>query len=131
MTNVGHFLTVDGSEDHLIKLQGLDTFTFCDADAEWDPKSGALPAKEPSTNLTVQPQPTTHPTPCSSSQPSTEEEPDSDPEAISENGNSTTTEPGDTTDDLNDCGAWGNTDDTEYYSDFPDFAAEPKALIGY
>jgi len=38
--NVGSSLTADGSEDSLIKLQGLETFTFTEADAERDALTG-------------------------------------------------------------------------------------------
>ena len=39
----GSSLTADGSEDHLIKLQKLDEFSFELKDAERDPKTGEFP----------------------------------------------------------------------------------------
>ena len=41
-TKVGSNLTANGSEDHLIKLQGLDEFSFSEADAERDALTGGL-----------------------------------------------------------------------------------------
>ena len=38
--NVGSSLTADGSEDALIKLQGVEGFTFCEGDAERDAITG-------------------------------------------------------------------------------------------
>ena len=40
----GSSLTIDGSDDDLIKIQGLDTFTFNQADEHRCPKTGLLPA---------------------------------------------------------------------------------------
>ena len=57
---------------------------------------------------------------------------DSDVEQYSENGHSTTTEAGDTTEsDPDDIGAWSNAEDTDYYTDFPSFAFEKGSLVGH
>ena len=41
--NTGTNLTADGSNDHLIKLEKVESFSFSQADLERDPKTGQLP----------------------------------------------------------------------------------------
>lgn len=150
--NVGHFLTVDGSDDDKLKLQGVKEFTFNASDADRDPKTGLLPSEDNVLDLTIQ---VAQAGAASKGKASKGEESkdtaskgqaskgaagqdsgddsdgSSDCESFSENGNSTTTEAGDTTDDEpDDCGAWNNTDDSEYYSDLPDWATQEEALVG-
>ena len=54
-TKVGSNLTADGSRDDLIKLQGLDVFTFSDKDAERDAKTGEFNTQQLEDN-TLQPE---------------------------------------------------------------------------
>lgn len=130
-TSVGHHLTVDGSHDEMIKLQGCSSFTFTDADAGRDPKTGAMPEI---TDLTTpsQPIPANHGRLQEQSQAvEGSSDDDSDRESFSANGNSTTTEEGDSTECDVDVGDWGNSSETSYFSDCPEWALASGALVGY
>ena len=135
-TQVGHFITVDMSFDSRLKLQGVSHFQFEDKDAERDSKTGRF--DDGIVDLTVG---RSGQDPSASAsfgsalvvgQPEHGRSDMSDGESISENGNSTTTEAGGSTDDQpSSAGEWANSENSDYHDEYPDWASEAGVLVGY